>query len=414
MSVTIENLESRRLSSATLKSAVLRVAGTRLDDVIALQMENGRIVVRTNGVREGAFPASAVRSIIVEAGNGHDYVTLARTITRSARLFGGAGDDTLVGAAGNDTIDGGDGDDVLRGRAGNDRVTTGSGVNSADAGEGVDTIDYSSATDGVVVDLIDGHGYPDRNSPGNPLDRADWDNLISFEIANGGAGNDSLYGGRRMVAAYGNGGDDYLGADDQSAASLFGGAGNDYLNGAKYAANILDGGEGTDEVSYLSWYDAIVYVSLDDLANDGFKDEKDNVLNVENVRGGLDGSYLVGNAQNNVLAGDSRSDTIFGGGGNDTLRGDWGSDSLDGGEGDDELRGSIGDDTLTGGPGRDTLNGDEGNDRFYARDGSRDIVDGGEGNDRALVDYDSGGDFLFVLGDRLSNVEFSTANPILL
>jgi VCBS repeat-containing protein len=70
-------------------------------------------------------------AVTVEAGAGDDSVTVAGSI--AARLFGGAGMDTLTGGAGRDLIDGGADADVLAGGAGRDTFLLRAGQAAGDA-----------------------------------------------------------------------------------------------------------------------------------------------------------------------------------------------------------------------------------------------------------------------------------------
>src|SRR5688500_11914480 len=74
MFVRFEALETRRMMSASLKAGVLRVSGTGGDDRIKLTLDAGRIVVKTNGVRDGQFLGAVVRKISLNAGAGDDSV----------------------------------------------------------------------------------------------------------------------------------------------------------------------------------------------------------------------------------------------------------------------------------------------------------------------------------------------------
>ena len=159
------------------------------------------------------------------------------------RLFGGAGNDTLVGGAGNDTLNGGAGNDILFGGAGADTMTGGAGddvffVDSATdtvsevAGEGTDLVKTTSTsyTLGANVEDLTYIGTSNIIGQGNALN-----NVITGAANNdflmGGEGNDTLYGG--------------LGAD-----TLSGGLGNDTLTGGE-GADTLYGDNGADIFRFL-------------------------------------------------------------------------------------------------------------------------------------------------------------------
>ena len=109
-------------------------------------------------------------------------------------------------------------------------------------------------------------------------------------------------------------------------------------------------------------------VSFDNVANDGESflrsgNERDNVTEVENARGGVGDDDLVGNALQN---------------------------SLTGGGGDDRLRGGSNADVLDGGLGSDRFEGESGNDVLLARDAEddqvRDVLSCGTGTDSLQAD----------------------------
>jgi Ca2+-binding RTX toxin-like protein len=158
---------------------------------------------------------------------------------------------------------------------------------------------------------------------------------------------DSTYLSRGGKVSAGTGSDVLLGGI--GADFLSGDEGNDVLRGGR-GADRLDGGAGIDVATYADRTTS-VRVSIDNSANDGQQDERDNVLTtVENVVGGAAGDTLIGSAGSNVLNGN---------GGNDFLNG-------------------LG--------GADVLLGSLGNDFLVANDGIRDSVSCGDGSDSALVD----------------------------
>jgi Ca2+-binding RTX toxin-like protein len=139
------------------------------------------------------FGSLAIAGVIVEGGQGDDYLD-ASTLQSAATLIGGSGNDTMFGGLSNDTLQGGDGRDSINGGAGNDSIDGG----------------------------------------------ADNDILV------GGAGSDRVIGGL---------GDDFiLAVDDDRADYLFGGPGNDAIDGGPGNDTINDGagddtiesGEGND------------------------------------------------------------------------------------------------------------------------------------------------------------------------
>jgi Ca2+-binding RTX toxin-like protein len=409
MPAIFDPLECRRLMSAGLKSGVLRVTSTDADDVINFDLVDGRIVVTTNGVREGTFNRTAVKKIIVDARDGDDYVAITSSIKINAVMHGGEGEDVLVGGSGHDTLLGQDGKDLLRGRKGNDRIDPGGGDNTMDGGAGTDTADFSSLSTGLFMGGI--RGVATSSSDGKKVAT-----YSSFEMYEGTAEDDVMFGAPETIEVRGNGGNDRLSALG-ARATLLGGDGNDTLSNRR-GANVFDGGSGRDRVDYHDSYldgDPGVVVSLDGVANDGRPGENDDLRNIEDITGTRAADTLIGNNQSNVLNGGIGNDTLRGEGGNDTLHGGYGADSLEGGEGTDVLNGSSENDTLIGNAGRDVLYGEDGDDRFYARDFERDQINGGAGNDRALIDPNSGNIFdIKKTGDGYENIEFATEDRFLL
>lgn len=66
--------------------------------------------------------APSVGSFEVNAGDGNDYVAVARNVPVPVTLRGGVGDDRLIGGSGDDKLIGGPGEDRLLGWGGRDRL----------------------------------------------------------------------------------------------------------------------------------------------------------------------------------------------------------------------------------------------------------------------------------------------------
>jgi Ca2+-binding RTX toxin-like protein len=346
-----ENLESRRMLSASLNNGVLRVSASEASDSIVLTVESGRIVVMTNGALDGRFARSSVRRIAIDALDGDDTVQLASNITAPAYIKAGDGDDIVTGGGGNDTIFAGDGDDMVRARKGDDRIDPGAGFDLLDGGAGSDTIDFTSATTGMTIGM---NGYARIRTTNVRVT-----NFFSMEIADGSRFDDEIFGNSTTTLIRGNGGNDKLEAFG-APTELFGGAGDDVLLDAPGWRNLLDGGSGSDTADYSAHFDNPVTVSLDELRNDGEAGENDLVRAAENIKGGYKNDTLIGNAAANVLDGNLGDDTILAHAGNDRLIGGWGNDKLDGGAGNDTLNGDGDNDTLIGGTGADALFGGDG------------------------------------------------------
>lgn len=170
-------------------------------------------------------------------------------------------------------------------------------------------------------------------------------NLVTRISIDAGAGKDKVTLDPAVtiasIVAGGTGNDVLLGGSGND--SLAGGNGNDKLVG-RLGADTLDGGAGIDLVEYTD-RSALEPISanLDGLANDGARNERDQILtSVENLLGGNGNDVLVGDNNANVLAGSRGADRLLGGGGNDRLfaflesrANDALADTLDGGAGSD-------------------------------------------------------------------------------
>jgi Ca2+-binding RTX toxin-like protein len=201
-------------------------------------------------------------------------------------------------------------------------------------------------------------------------------NLTKPLVVHGGAGNDTLTGGS---------GND----------SLLGGDGEDRLDGAR-GADLLSGGAAFDHADYGK-RPAGLSISLDDIANDGQRGERDNVRSdVEGITTGKGNDRISGSAADNVIRTGDGADTVHGLGGNDVIStgdsaADTGLDRIFGGAGDDWIRspfssviahGDAGNDALRARDRASTLYGNAGNDHLDGSSAS-DLLDGGDGDDVA-------------------------------
>ncbi len=227
--MNIERLEPRTLFTAVLPfsfvqtGAALKVTGNNntastATDQIQLTQSGG--VITATDIRSGASIATtgtAITSIVVDLGNGNDYLRLrnndgTKPVTVSTNLLGGAGNDTIYGGDGVDLIQSGDGDDKISGRGGNDTL---------DGGNGFDTADYSYETRAINVSL---DGAPNDGV----ISIGEHDNVVCEAVV-GGSGNDILIG------------------NASSADWLDGGAGNDTIAGGG-GNDTLTGGIGADAI----------------------------------------------------------------------------------------------------------------------------------------------------------------------
>ncbi len=216
--------------------------------------------------------------------------------TGSVKMFGLAGNDTLLGGDGDDCLVGGAGSDTLNGNNGSDTIRGGDGSVTL-VGDMGDTITGGMGDDNITGDALN-----------DTIDAGDGNDSVL-----GGDGNDSISGGIGTgfdTLEGGNGQDTLFGLDGKD--SLLGGAGQDSIDGGN-EDDLIDGGDGDDTAFGQSGND--------------------------DVRGG---------AGNDTLEGNAGDDSVNGMDGNDTLNGSAGDDTLFGGSGDDELISTSGNDQLLG------------------------------------------------------------------
>jgi Ca2+-binding RTX toxin-like protein len=245
-------------------------------------------------------------------------------------VHGGVGANRLVGsAADNELIVGGGPGDQLSGLSGNDVLRSGDGHDQLSGGPGDDTLSAGAGND----------------------------------QESGGPGEDTIYD---SFGADTESGDD----DDDTFVTLC------PIGCDAYGGDDVSGGNGSDTIDF-SYRELGLYVTLDDVANDGEdadhdldSEEDDNYhSDVENVVGTPDTDILHGSASANEFTGRDGVDTLVTGAGNDILHGDGGPDHLDGGADDDQLLGGDHDDTLEQNPTAD------GADDLHGGPGAGDVVD---------------------------------------
>jgi Ca2+-binding RTX toxin-like protein len=151
----------------------------------------------------------------------------------------------------------------------------------------------------------------------------------AYVRADGGPGNDRLFGGTdRDKLAGGGGGDE-----------LHGGEGNDVLadgDGATPDADMLDGGTGGDQVNYVDRARAVT-VDLADPGPDGAAGEGDTLIAIEKVHSGRGDDRILGTERSDFLRDEGGDNLISARGGHDRLRAP--SGTVDCGAGYDIVRG---------------------------------------------------------------------------
>jgi Ca2+-binding RTX toxin-like protein len=235
-----------------------------------------------------ATHASAIRATDIFGTSASDGDQKIADIFRGTdvdnRMFGGAGNDTLLGFGGNDILIGGSGKDTL------------------DGGEGSDWICYFGRSESVSVKLS---GATDTKVYIAGLAE---DTVRNVENVAGGKGNDLLIG-------------------DSLANQLFGYDGNDTLKGGG-GKDQLDGGKGIDTADYSDKSTSVrVTLKGASIANVTVGGaQEDTLVNIENLIGGTAADRLVGDENANYLSGQGGIDVLIGNGGVDILRGGSGTD----------------------------------------------------------------------------------------
>lgn len=146
--VQCEQLEGRTMLAGTplaigvgsyLGGKQLQIAGTSGNDQISIQRSSNGIRITNTGGFSTNYTGS-YKTIQIHAGAGNDSVSIDPSLTRSAIIFGDAGDDTLGGGAGNDRIYGGEGNDRISGNGGDDiLVNIGGSLDTSAGGAGADS-----------------------------------------------------------------------------------------------------------------------------------------------------------------------------------------------------------------------------------------------------------------------------------
>jgi probable HAF family extracellular repeat protein len=224
----------------------------------------------------------------VHGGTGDDLVR--GSATGSSRLYGDAGNDTLVGGDATDVLFGGEGDDSLAGgnavnegvnrlfgEGGNDTIVGGRGRDIVDAGAGNDSVVTAAGTD--TIDSGDGDDDVDAGAGDDVVNGGGGDDFLR-----GGEGSDYLYGDRGDDTVWGQSGDDVLGGDagftgelvalptpQPGDDSLDGGTGNDYLVGSRESITFADD-NGTDTMTGGPGGD-VINARGDDVATDAGPDD---------------------------------------------------------------------------------------------------------------------------------------------
>src|SRR5687768_5832694 len=224
----LETLELRRHLDATLDNGTLNVTGSDAANTIAINADNGSIIVDIDGT-QSPFAADQVTSIVIDALAEADTINV--NVNRPTTIRGGAGDDT---------INGGDGADSVIGQTGADTARLGNGDDTFqwDPGDGDDVVDGQDGSDtllfngsgGAELFTVNPGAAPARVLFSRSLGNIDMDmGTTEHFVVNALGGNDTLTGGLGLAALIdlrfdaGDGDDSMAGTD--AADTFFGGAG---------------------------------------------------------------------------------------------------------------------------------------------------------------------------------------------
>jgi Ca2+-binding RTX toxin-like protein len=202
------------------------------------------ITNRTNDLveyqQEFAPPSGGFAQIVIFGQGADDYIQIADSISVSACVHAGDGNDNVKGGSGNDILLGGDGDDLLIGGNGRDLLIGGYGADRM----------VGNADEDL---LIAGYTAHDENDAALCAIMQEWTSAGSYSdrIHNVTTGN-GLAGGFRLD---GNGSPSQTVFDDNNADTLTGSQGQDvfWANEIAEAGGILD--TVTDKAANELWND---------------------------------------------------------------------------------------------------------------------------------------------------------------
>jgi Ca2+-binding RTX toxin-like protein len=267
----------------------------------------------------------------------------------------------ITGTAANDAILTGAGDDTLAGGAGNDFLNAGAGLFAIDGGLGEDTLgaDFSALATGVTLSGAAG------------------------TLANG-----SSYSGIEALYAIGSSGNDRLESGSLTGSdSIIGGAGDDTINGGRGKDIMFDGGTGNDllVVDYSSNTFTGTANFRGGMIFDG-RSGSGSPLTYFDSLGGFD-QFSFSGIERFDITGIAANDAILTGAGDDTLAGGAGNDFLNAGAGDDTITGIAPNSATPGVNEIDTLLGGAGSDLFIIGNAVKDFYDDGNTATAGTVDY---------------------------
>jgi Ca2+-binding RTX toxin-like protein len=176
-----EQLESRRLLSASLESGVLVITGTQHSDEITLRLnhaDTSMLDVSFNGDTTQFAVSDITGGVSIDGKQNKDHVLVSETegaLSLNVSVVGGSGRDVIRTASGDDSISGGNGKDLVYAGDGKDSVDGGNGNDEINGEDGDDVLRGARGSDVLRGgegddDLDGGKGGNDNNFGGNGND----------------------------------------------------------------------------------------------------------------------------------------------------------------------------------------------------------------------------------------------------
>jgi Ca2+-binding RTX toxin-like protein len=332
------------------------VNGTKGNDVIEVQSQNGALVVTGLPEVVTVSGSESIDALIVSGGAGNDTLSAATLPADNVTLTldGGAGNDTIIGSQGADFLLGGDGNDIVTGGRGNDTALLGNGNDTFiwNPGDGSDLVEGQAGTDTLVFNGANIGENMDISANGGRVRLTRDIGAVTMDL-----------NGIEKIQVNAAGGADNIAINDltgtgvtQVAIDLSGPPGSGQGDGAADSVTV-NGTAGDDTVTVATSGTGVV---VNGLAAKVTLSGTDGALDSLTVNG-LGGNDTINASALN--AGQVKL-TINGGAGDDTIIGSKGDDLVIGGQGSDKALLGAGNDTFVWNPGdgSDTVDGQAGTD----------------------------------------------------